>query len=98
LACNALERERDARRFAGSAHTLVDLRCALGAAEFHLQIGAPIHPLGWKRRIELEGMPAHGNAAFCMQGRDQAERSLETAHADVAPGTHDIGDDVDRQR
>ena len=88
---DALEVEIDPLRPARLGQPLVHRVDRSLSAELLGEIGAAVEAARRNAGIELEGMPAHDDivvGAF-------AQRGLEPALADVAPGTDDVGDDVD---
>jgi hypothetical protein len=95
---DALEGEGNAHRRAGCAHALVDLRRALRAAEFRIEVRAPLDALPREVGIELERMPAHDGVPRCAVAGGEDQRRFQPALANEAPRAHDIGDDIDGQR
>ena len=97
LARDASEGERDADRRTRGGPALVDLRRPRGAAELPFQIRAPIDAFRRQVGVELERMPPDHRAHGGIARRDAFQRGFEPPLADVAPGTYDVGNDVDRE-
>ena len=70
---------------------------AFPAAEQGFEVLGARDPFRREIGVELEGMPAQRDLDGRFAGAELGERLLELAFADIAPGTDDVGDDIDRE-
>ena len=87
---DSVEDELDSLRLAGLLDRREDLGDPLLGAEFGHQVREPFDALGRHVRIELVRAPLDREV-----GGPAGVGALETAFADVAPGTDRVGDDGD---
>ena len=92
---DALEIERDADAVPHGLHPRIDLRSTLSAAELGFEVVGAGNSLRRQVGIELERMPAHRDFETRLASAKLGKGLRELALADVAPGTDDVGDDID---
>ena len=95
LHADVLERERYADAAASGGDTGIHFGAATGPP-FTFDVLATRHAARRQIGIQLKGQPAHGRLRLIgMLFAPRRKRGFETALPDVAPGSDDVGNDVD---
>jgi hypothetical protein len=87
--------ELDPVSLTGFGYAFLDRTPGLCAAELRVKIDAPVHAFLRHRRIQLERSPRN---VRLLRVSDSLECLFQSALPDEAPGTDDIGIDLDLHR